>query len=454
VTPAYRHLLAGAALVSLWPVSSHAQETSVEPSGNPEAMAAVAILKNEAGERLMSAGSPPDRAMAGTAEPKFTFSSEDGDNAVSLSFSFDLNRQTPVPDNESSPENPATFYRVTQHKLSVVATAPVDEETSLSSLFAGDSLVSGTKVKLSWSRLSNTLGDGKGAGAFLNVAYQRCVSDQSGEWLRLHRNGGDAYSTYLADISASAADVVGEYKTPRGYAVALRSANRNAQNSPDSIARFVYAACAATDLEGHRFREPGALLREYAADSYAQFASRFIDDRSWFDFIGLDASVGQDDYQYLDRALFETPKAKKTSWEVAAYGGFINWNSTFAIRGRAVYGRGWKLPEDGEACEPVGDPPEEKCLTGPDGPPEKVETGLLSVETRHLLVLDDQHSIALAPQVTYRFEDDAIGVEVPVYLAPNENGELTGGLKFAYSSKGDEFGIGVFVGVPFKMAFD
>ena len=61
--------------------------------------------------------------------------------------------------------------------------------------------------------------------------------------------------------------------------------------------------------------------------------------------------------------------------------------------------------------------------------------------------------VAFAPQVTYRFEDNNVGVEVPIYLVPDKDGKLSGGMKAVYNSKGDEFAVGLFVGVPFSIFY-
>ena len=90
---------------------------------------------------------------------------------------------------------------------------------------------------------------------------------------------------------------------------------------------------------------------------------------------------------------------------------------------------------------------------GPGGPPVSVENGLISVESRHRFVFGKDQHIGLAPQATYRLEDDSFSLELPVYLTPDKNGNLNGGIKFGYNTKDDDVAVGLFVGVPFSTLF-
>lgn len=151
---------------------------------------------------------------------------------------------------------------------------------------------------------------------------------------------------------------------------------------------------------------------------------------------------------------FKLASPSRTSWEVSAYYGLVSSNLDFSARARMLYGQTYETPAEAEICRTVSVPVGQECISGPDGLPLRKRTGLFSIETRHLFPLSATSNVAAAPQVTYRFEDNNIGVEVPVYLSPHTDGKLSGGLKFAYNSKGDEFGIGMFVGVPFSIFFN
>ncbi|MEA3064235.1 MAG: hypothetical protein QOJ27_670, partial [Sphingomonadales bacterium] len=47
---------------------------------------------------------------------------------------------------------------------------------------------------------------------------------------------------------------------------------------------------------------------------------------------------------------------------------------------------------------------------------------------------------------------DIFGVDVPVYLVPDKEGDLTGGVRFSYrSDREDKFAVGVFFGAAFSL---
>lgn len=51
--------------------------------------------------------------------------------------------------------------------------------------------------------------------------------------------------------------------------------------------------------------------------------------------------------------------------------------------------------------------------------------------------------------MTYDAKSHVWGVDVPIYLIPNANGALIGGLDLGWTSYKNAFSVGVFVGVPF-----
>jgi hypothetical protein len=425
-------LTSAAALFAAGPLSAQSSDRDMSDRE------AEATRRNEEAGALLSEGSPNDRAMAGFSKPNISITTEEGETTVSLAYSFELFSDDPDPE---PARNGATFYTVSRTKASIVASAPIDGEglEALPSLFAGDSLIHGVKVKFAVSHLLNKLGDGTGARMYVEPAYKACLSTEIDKWLAVNPNSNLSAATLNDAIEE-------RFKTRKSYQVTLEGLADNGAY-PDA---FKYLVDKCVPASGRTFKNVGELVDRHTPDG-DKYWSKFIDKKALGWFFGGDASVGQDDYSYLDRTAFGTPEVNRTSWEVGAYAGATNWDSTFSARLRAVYGRTWDLPADGEACEPAGDPPEEQCLTGPDGPPEKIDTGLISFETRHLFKLDSKRSIAFAPQVTYRIEDDVVGVEVPVYLSPGKDSKLTGGLKFAWTSKESEFGVGVFVGIPLKM---
>lgn len=401
-----------------------------------------AMIDTDRGANLMSNGAPNDRATAGFSQSNIQFSSENEEKRLSLAFSFDLESYAPKVGMNG-------FYHISRTKLSVVASAPIDENKAVARLLSGDSLVDGTKVKLSLVRFSNVLGNGAGAVPMVREAYKNCLEN--------------AIKTWNAQIPTEQADVneivINQYEDKLASRMAISPdksyhieiSGLAAGTVAGSLPAYIENYCVP-DVSGRKFQNQGQLVEAFG-DKSDEFLEKFFNKKSRVSFIGIDASVGRDKYGYLDRAMFQLAEVSKTSWEVGAFAGLLNNDLTFSLRGRVVYGSNLKLPDEIEVCHVVAGQSDPHCLTGADGLPVRKDTALVSLETRHVIALNKATKIAVAPQLVYRSEDEEFGAEVPIYLAPDKDGRLNGGIKLAYTTKGDEFGVGVFIGVPFSMFF-
>lgn len=428
------------------PAAASAQVSPAVQAAYDKLAAQAAVEQTDRGARLVSSGAPNDRATAGFSESNVQIVTEDGEQLLSAAFSLDIQSYTPKPDKEG-------FFRIDRTKLAIVATVPVEEKQMSARLFSGDNLVDGTKVKISITHFQNVLGSGVGAKALLDSAYQACIPAAANGWVQASAAVADAKTSigeFQAAIDNTTATIT-DYAAGRGkvdgsYEIALNNMTKSA--APNPVAAYVMQQCVPGQgiLSGDQ-----ALLYKYG--DLEAFRSKFFDNKSNMIFYGADASLGQKSYEYLARAAFRLDSVSKTKWSIGAYAGIFNSSLTFSARARFVYGVDLKLPGEATICHAVPGEAEEHCVTGADGLPVRDKTGLISVETRHVLPLSNSNKIALAPQFTYRFEDSEFGAELPIYLAPDKDGKLSGGVKFDYDSKGDNFGIGVFVGVPFSIFY-
>ena len=403
--------------------------------------AAVAQRSAEAGSReaakVISEGSPDGRAAAGFSSSNVQFTSENGETSFSIAASFDLQSY--------SGQGSDGYYHVSRTRMSAVGSAPIDGEGKGGKLFAGDSLVSGSKLKLSVTHLSTVVGDGGNSGPQIAAAYRRCVSQNSTLWAQAQSDqnaalgSAGAFAAQLNDKLATKADV----NFDKLFDDVAKSGD---------VGKFVTQACSP-NAEGTKLDDAYDLIKTYGDDALT-FRRRFLPDNAKLTFWGIDASMGRDDHTYLDRVAFKLPSQPRTSWEVGAYYGMINSDLTFSLRGRVVYGQTYKDNDEAQICRTVSIPAGPECIKGPDGAPLRQRSGLASVEARKLVTVSDRTQIAIAPQVTYRTEDKNVGVEVPIYLVPDKDGKLSGGIKAVYNSKGDEFAVGLFVGVPFSIFYN
>lgn len=396
-------------------------------------------------------GAPNDRAASGFRTESLQFSSKQGETDLSLAVSFDLGTY-----DRSRVENPrANFFSVSRTRVGLVATLPIDKNNAVQRLFSGDSLVSGSKLKLSVTRFSTSIGLGsaeanEAARKSQGDAYTACIGDFRSKQAGI---AADQAHSKLLDVTTTEINIFATADPANERAAPFDLTFRNLSNG-DAFAKSVAAFCYADAYNTNGIHNSGSLVKKYASDSYADFRSAYIANNAKLSFMGIDASFGREDHTYLDRAAFKLPSVPRTSWEAGAYYGQINSNLTFSWRIRGVYGQTYKDNDEAPLCRTVSIPAGTECIKGPDGAPLRQRTGLFSVEARKLVTVSDGTQIAIAPQITYKTKDSNIGVEVPVYLVPDEKGKLSGGLKAVYNSKGDEFAVGVFVGVPFSIFYN
>lgn len=393
-----------------------------------------AKTKLEEREMVIGGDGPLDRPTGGLSFPSLQFSSENGEEIATATATFRLNRIAPVRLDDGS-------YRVSTSKITFTGETPLEEGGNASRIFSGDSLVTGSKLRVSFNRLSTQLGVGTvDTRGIEREATFACVLKNSDQWKNSQSDKAKAEAVGL---------FMERLKTQRGSA------------PEESIARLVRDAEApdaslASDLRTECLnKSPLQVVEKYLPGFFKTFRTGFFPPQPSL-FMGFDGTVGEDSYDVLDRESFEIDKVQRTSWEVGAHVGLIGDNLEWSIRGRAVIGRQFSSPENGTECRTVTGSTDPDCLEAPDGPPDGKTTGIISIEGRRLFNLTQisgDNKIGIAPQISYKIEDDDFNFEIPVYFSPDEKGNLTGGIKFAYSTAEDDFGVGLFVGVPFSTIF-
>lgn len=427
-------------LLSLIASPAWADEAPGSTSGDAAVARRAAEVGTEQAGRVLSDGSPNSRAAAGYSASKIEFTQEGGETSVSMAFSLDLTSYR-------KPQSPGDYYKFSQTKLTVVGTAPIEKGSKDAPLFASDSLVSGTKLKFSVVGFTTNVGTGKGGDAEFALSYRRCIAQATGKWVELQPDRVKAASEAAALTALIEPGLIGS----RGQRPNFDGVMETAATSGD-LGLVVTKECYPGQDDG-KLADEYDLVKAYGDDPKT-FARRFLPDNAKLTFWGLDGSVGQDDYTVLDQTAFKLETKPRTSWEVGGFYGLISSDLSFSLRGRLVYGQTYKDQDELEICRTVSIPAGTECIKGPNGDPVRQRTGLASLEARKLIKINDGTEIGIAPQVTYRFKDKNVGVEVPIYLSPDKDGKLTGGIKAVYNSKGDEFAVGLFVGVPFSIFYD
>lgn len=177
--------------------------------------------------------------------------------------------------------------------------------------------------------------------------------------------------------------------------------------------------------------------------------------RSWA--FGLHAAVGYDEFSYFPFPDLIKTTEDRFSWEVGASATIFPRSiggTTSALTFDASYQRGFEAARTETAC-PVSTVPETvRCVTGALAAPAEEENLLLSVSLRQPLYFGRSgllRSVGIAPRFEFDALSDDYAIDVPIYLVPNSDGNLIGGIRFGYTSEEDDFIAGIFVGARFSV---
>lgn len=168
---------------------------------------------------------------------------------------------------------------------------------------------------------------------------------------------------------------------------------------------------------------------------------------------GAEVSVGRNGFDFVDPVTLQEDSERHIQWSARAFYTQYLRGSKTALTFSAGYERAYKAADEQIFCPSNPTNVTIACTTARGAPPSLDDSLLLSAGFRHQFSRDGLlANVAIAPLVTYDVLDDVVGVDVPVYLVPNSDGGLTGGVRFGYrSDRDDHFSIGVFIGAAFSI---
>lgn len=385
-------------------------------------------------EATLDNGSPLERAGAATTNNSFQFQTTEEDSRIALAVNIEIDK--------FRPENvEGDIFRISALDLAINASGSIDGDTDSSSLFSSGSIVSGSIVGLALHRTVSYQRINETVIRITEEDRYQCVIVEASKWA-IENGNVAAEIQFRQDLQA----LFDQDRSTRTQWVVRNLNNENEDNRsmsvPTALASRLQESCGGD----------GQVIVAIQSDR-AGTLFEFSTANRLQTFMGLDASLGEQTFDSLDRDAFETNTLNRTSWEVGAYYGFVGPGLDWSLRARALYGVGYTAPEEAEVCRMPDMSTDLECLSGPDGLPIRNETGLAQVELRKFFDINDDTTIGVAPQVTYDIDEDEFDIDVPIYLATDDKGNLSGGLRLGYSTRDDDFVVGLFVGVPFNINF-
>lgn len=165
--------------------------------------------------------------------------------------------------------------------------------------------------------------------------------------------------------------------------------------------------------------------------------------RAWI--FGFKGKIGVEQFKYRDMMSLEVQKNNETPWSISAYSQYVCGSTTYG--GGFQYQESYKEKPEVSICTTLPMPPgATACSNGRIGPPDRNERQLAFFEIHHH---KRGRAFAVAPRISFDFEKDEVGINVPIYLVRNKEGLFTGGLKIGWQSETDEVVAGFFVGKAF-----
>ena len=167
--------------------------------------------------------------------------------------------------------------------------------------------------------------------------------------------------------------------------------------------------------------------------------------------MSLTGGVGYDQFSYFDASLMKRT-ADRFSWSAA--GAYTSFGSTNSISLGAGYERSFEAARSQTACAIVIVPSTVNCVTGALRPPASTDKIILSLEYRQGFRLGSAgilSRLGIAPRVEFDALSSDYSVDVPIFFAPNSNGQLIGGVRIGYLSNKDSVIASVFVGTTFGL---
>jgi hypothetical protein len=218
-----------------------------------------------------------------------------------------------------------------------------------------------------------------------------------------------------------------------------------------SIASAAKAACEAEKGAGSgSCKDSGANIHNYDLEDYRRYLAHIFPAGAT-DY-GLDATVGVNDFDWVDSRTLIPQQARHTDWSVAAH--IDHYLPGFALSASIAYQRAYRAADQQLLCPASTTNPATDCKMARTAAPSRKESLLLSGGVRYRFTKADGTlmNLATAPLVTFDPLDRVWGVDVPVYILPEKDGSLTGGIRFGYrSDRKEKFTVTAFVGTAFNI---
>ena len=392
------------------------------------------------------AGGSKDSTSFGTVVNAFHLETTGDKTSAALALGF--HRTHPTSDKPDG-----TSRRVTSatDSLSLVVTAPLGQDGA-PSVFDFHHPGNDTSVELKAVRYWGTVrfdrnDDPNGLQVISNNAVGRCVYGEAQKWALGENDLAAAEKIHLQFLKALAETLP---QTQGLYDPALREVADHGAKEIQPLALALESCINITNKGGL------ASAAAYIKPEEAKAISGSRAGGLWF--LGVAGSFSRAKYKFITQAPLANSKVSHNNYEAKAFGGHVFGSGNLSLSGSLAYGRSYESGASVQLCEPNGVGSQLACFTGPLGPPARTDEYIGAMEVRWQLALPGVGKgtfVGIAPRISYEIKSNSALIDVPIYFIPSKDtNSLNGGLRFGYNTADKEFGIGLFVGVPFSLFFN
>ncbi|MEO9947385.1 MAG: hypothetical protein ABJH28_20710 [Paraglaciecola sp.] len=209
------------------------------------------------------------------------------------------------------------------------------------------------------------------------------------------------------------------------------------------------------EKEKYCVTNPDSLVAKYKEgilpDAENREVQKVIDEyiKTPFTFWGATMSYGRQEYKYFNTDEIDILEETENPWGGSVYYSYVIPESVW-ITIELAYQRGFKAQKSETRC-PTTDLTSASfisCAESSLGAPENDTNRNISVAFRKKFKGLD---LAIAPKLTYDFEDDEQSFSLPVYFLGNTEGNLTAGVRFDHDTGDEGSKFSLFVGSKFEI---
>lgn len=442
IRPGTRCLAAAFALVY---GSTACAQPGEQLSAQGAADAAAAQTLHDEGLAILAGGST-DASSFGTIVNAFHLETTGDKTSASLAIGF--HRTHPTGD---KPDGASRLVTSATDSFSLVVTAPLGENSE-PSVFDFRHPGNDTSVELKAVRYWGTVrfdrnDDPNGLQVIENNRQGRCIYGETQKWAQGENDLAAAQKTVLQFLKALDQTLP---QTQGLYDPALQEVAEKGAKEIQPLAQALESCIGIASKGG--LGSPAAYTKPEEAQSIRGSRSGGL----WF--LGMAGAFSRAKYKFLTQAPLANSKITHNTYETKAFGGHVFGSGNVSLSGSLAYGRSYEPAASVQLCEPNGIGSQLACFTGPSGPPARTDEYIGAVELRWQLALPGVAKgtfVGIAPRISYEIKSKSALIDVPIYFVPSKDANsLNGGLRFGYNTADKEFGIGLFVGVPFSLFFN